>query len=149
MGRGFEARAAHPCPTQIWVPPGQQMLIFQLLLVAKRSLNFEAKKAIRVQQMLISFKCYLLLYNMLKEAWDSEGKTYEVWQTQKRRKVNTKWRLLKKKWKKKNLFSCCWREIKYRWTGPKTACFLRSNLNQISNNFLHDFIAERYNIPCN
>ena len=21
MGRGFEARAAHPCPTQIWVPP--------------------------------------------------------------------------------------------------------------------------------
>ena len=22
MGRGFEARAAHPCPTQIWVPPG-------------------------------------------------------------------------------------------------------------------------------
>ena len=22
MGKGFEARAAHPCPTQIWVPPG-------------------------------------------------------------------------------------------------------------------------------
>ena len=21
MGMGFEARAAHPCPTQIWVPP--------------------------------------------------------------------------------------------------------------------------------
>ena len=21
MGRGFEARSAHPCPTQIWVPP--------------------------------------------------------------------------------------------------------------------------------
>ena len=21
MGRGFEAWAAHPCPTQIWVPP--------------------------------------------------------------------------------------------------------------------------------
>ena len=21
MGRGFETRAAHPCPTQIWVPP--------------------------------------------------------------------------------------------------------------------------------
>ena len=21
MGRGFEARAAHPCPNQIWVPP--------------------------------------------------------------------------------------------------------------------------------
>ena len=24
MGMGFEARAAHPCPTQIWVPPGSQ-----------------------------------------------------------------------------------------------------------------------------
>ena len=24
MGRGFEARAAHPCPTQIWVPPPGQ-----------------------------------------------------------------------------------------------------------------------------
>ena len=23
MGRGFEARAAHPCPTQIWVPSGE------------------------------------------------------------------------------------------------------------------------------
>ena len=22
MGKGFEAQAAHPCPTQIWVPPG-------------------------------------------------------------------------------------------------------------------------------
>ena len=21
MGKGFEAQAAHPCPTQIWVPP--------------------------------------------------------------------------------------------------------------------------------
>ena len=25
MGRGFEAREAHPCPTQIWVPPGSQV----------------------------------------------------------------------------------------------------------------------------
>ena len=24
MGRGFEARAAHPCQTQIWVPPGEK-----------------------------------------------------------------------------------------------------------------------------
>ena len=23
MGRGFEAQVAHPCPTQIWVPPGE------------------------------------------------------------------------------------------------------------------------------
>ena len=23
MGRGFEARVTHPCPTQIWVPPPQ------------------------------------------------------------------------------------------------------------------------------
>ena len=26
MGRGFEARAAHPCPTQIWVPPRDAIL---------------------------------------------------------------------------------------------------------------------------
>ena len=24
MGRGFEARAVHPCPIQIWGPPGGQ-----------------------------------------------------------------------------------------------------------------------------
>ena len=29
MGMGFEARAAHPCPTQIWVPP--RALSWQLL----------------------------------------------------------------------------------------------------------------------
>ena len=23
MGSGFEAQAAHPCPNQIWVPPGR------------------------------------------------------------------------------------------------------------------------------
>ena len=28
MGRGFEARAAHPCPTQIWVPPGALPTIY-------------------------------------------------------------------------------------------------------------------------
>ena len=27
MGMGFEAWAAHPCPTQIWVPPGSRPMI--------------------------------------------------------------------------------------------------------------------------
>ena len=28
MGTGLEARAAHPCPTQIWVPPGCNLISF-------------------------------------------------------------------------------------------------------------------------
>ena len=27
IGRGFEARAAHPCPTQIWVPPPETIFL--------------------------------------------------------------------------------------------------------------------------
>ena len=52
MGRGFEARAAHPCPTQIWVtpppPPGFILLIFLLILrqggsVQRALLDYDAR----------------------------------------------------------------------------------------------------------
>ena len=33
MGMGFEARAAHPCPTQIWVPPRQDYASFSVRLL--------------------------------------------------------------------------------------------------------------------
>ena len=35
MGLGFEARAAHPCSNQIWVPPGQKQQKLQLYRVLK------------------------------------------------------------------------------------------------------------------
>ena len=35
MGMGFEARAAHPCPTQIWVPPWAPNIIPHKLCIFK------------------------------------------------------------------------------------------------------------------
>ena len=39
MGMGFEARAAHPCPTQIWVPPGSQVIDLNFLKEEKEKKN--------------------------------------------------------------------------------------------------------------
>ena len=47
MGRGFEARAAHPCPTQIWVPPPPGfvwMLVMEVPLQCLYILAFQQKK---------------------------------------------------------------------------------------------------------
>ena len=32
MGKGFEVQAAHPCPTQIWVPPGLETISIEFLV---------------------------------------------------------------------------------------------------------------------
>ena len=33
MGMGFEARVAHPCPTQIWVPPRHKLMDFDPIIM--------------------------------------------------------------------------------------------------------------------
>ena len=41
MGMGFEARAVHPCPTQIWVPPRDSHSYFNCLAVLSSHIGTE------------------------------------------------------------------------------------------------------------
>ena len=57
MGMGFEAQAAHPCPTQIWVPPRD---------VDMSLLNFLGVNAHRVYEFILHSKSLYVLVTVNK-----------------------------------------------------------------------------------